>query len=158
MRFLLDIITLLCLTKNEYDYGVEVSTYMLCTSKIFRSQISQGSSVYRVEILCMRYYNADESLEILQRKQLLEKRWVRKNFRTSSKNYSWYKKLSTISYTLYNPFRLCYTTYHQTIEWTREFCRHTITADSAGDFSSRTIWHEKIWQSAWYQAEKIQDK
>lgn len=69
MRFLLDIITLLCLTKNEYDYGVEVSTYMLCASKIFRSQISQGSSVYRVEILCMRYYNADETIRSLEEKQ-----------------------------------------------------------------------------------------
>lgn len=60
-----------CEAVISYRYEVEVSTYVLCTSKtkVLRSQMSQGSSVYRVGIIRMKDYNADETIRNLEEKQ-----------------------------------------------------------------------------------------
>lgn len=59
----------------SYRYGVEVSTYVVCTSKtkVLRSQMPQGLSIYRVGILRMKDYNADETIRNLEKKQKKKK-------------------------------------------------------------------------------------
>lgn len=63
-----------CEAVISYRYGVEVSTYVLCTSKtkVLKIQITQGSSVYRVETIRMKDYNADKMIRSLEEKQKRE--------------------------------------------------------------------------------------
>lgn len=55
----------------SYKYGVEVTTYVLCTSNVKRLQttLTQGMNTYRVEVLRMKDYNADGIILELEEKQ-----------------------------------------------------------------------------------------
>ena len=56
---------------TSYKYGVEVTTYVLCTSKVKvpRASLTQGVNTYRVKVLRMKDYNADEMIVSLEEKQ-----------------------------------------------------------------------------------------
>ena len=55
----------------SYQYQVEVSTYVLCTSgtKVLRSSLTEGMNTYQVKVLRMKDYNADEVIRVLEEKQ-----------------------------------------------------------------------------------------
>ena len=56
---------------ESYKYKVEVSTYVLCTSraKVPKSSLTQKMNPYRVGVLRMKDYNADEVIRALEEKQ-----------------------------------------------------------------------------------------
>lgn len=55
----------------SYQYRVEVSTYVLCTSKVkaLKSSLTQGMNTYKVRILRMKDHNADQTICALEEKQ-----------------------------------------------------------------------------------------
>lgn len=55
----------------SYQYQVEVSTYVLCTSKVrvIKSSLDQEMNPYRVGVLRMKDHNADEVIRTLEEKQ-----------------------------------------------------------------------------------------
>ncbi|MCI8889417.1 MAG: hypothetical protein HFG70_15255 [Hungatella sp.] len=60
-----------CEAVISYKYKVEVSTYVLCTSraKVPKSSLTQKMNPYRVGVLRMKDYNADEVIRALEEKQ-----------------------------------------------------------------------------------------
>ncbi len=55
----------------SYKYNVEVTTYVLCTSKVkvLKSSLTQGVNTYHVKVLRMKDYNADDIIPDLEKKQ-----------------------------------------------------------------------------------------
>ncbi len=55
----------------SYKYGVDVCTYVVCTAKtkVIKSCLVQGKNTYRVEVLRMKDYNADEIIRKVEEKQ-----------------------------------------------------------------------------------------
>lgn len=64
----------------SYKYGVDVSTYVVCTAKtkVIKSCLVQGKSTYRVEVIWMKDYNADDIVQALEEKQKAGERLERK--------------------------------------------------------------------------------